>query len=113
MDEERTASPANVHSPLVTFAFICLMSMALYLFFFVVLTSLDRFLASLRDLLRPLLIDTLHSQVSIPPSNRGQSQLSCRRSMNECHTMASVICGLEEKRREDKILLSSRGIRRI
>jgi hypothetical protein len=38
-------SPANVHSPLVTFAFICLMSVALYLFFFVVLASLDRFLA--------------------------------------------------------------------
>lgn len=37
--------PVNTHSPLVTLAFICLMSVALYPFFFVVLPSLDRLLA--------------------------------------------------------------------
>jgi phosphate starvation-inducible membrane PsiE len=39
------ARPVNTRSLLVTLAFICLMSVALYLFFFVVLPPLDRFLA--------------------------------------------------------------------
>ena len=33
----------NAHSPLVTFTCICLISAALYLFFFVALPALDRF----------------------------------------------------------------------
>jgi len=37
--------PGNTHSPLVTVVYTCLISVALYLFFFVVLLSLDRFLA--------------------------------------------------------------------
>ena len=35
--------PVNIHSPLVTVVYTCLISVALYLFFFVVLPSLDQF----------------------------------------------------------------------
>jgi len=37
--------PVNTHSPLVAVVYTCLISVALFLFFFVVLLSLDRFLA--------------------------------------------------------------------